>query len=155
MKNKIVLKSAIVATCVILVAFIGGIFTNSGMDWYESLNKPTQWPPKFLFPLVWTIIYVLSFIIMFLLIKNENKSNKKVFTIFAINGILNVLWCIVFFGLQQLFLGQVIIILNLIMSFILLIELENIKDIYFYLLSIYPIWLSIATTLNLATWILN
>lgn len=155
MKKNLLLKYIVIVISVALVAIIGGIFTNMGMEWYENLLKPSQWPPKFLFPLVWSLVYVFSIIILVMLVKNKNYHTKKLVLIFIINGILNVLWCLLFFVFHQLFLGQVIIIINLIMSFMLINKLEDAGNFYFYLLSIYPIWLSIATTLNLAVWILN
>ena len=72
-----------------------------------------------------------------------------------INGALNVLWCLVFFTLKQLLLGDIVIILNLIAGFLLIADIFKTKKLYGYILIIYPIWLSIATTLNLALWILN
>lgn len=140
---------------VLLVAVLGGIFTNIGMPWYETLTKPTQWPPKFLFPVVWSFVYICTAIVLIMLVKNNNQSTKNVVIPFIINWLLNVLWCLVFFVFQQLFWGQVIILLNLIMAFVLLIRLKEAGNFYFYLLIVYPIWLSIATTLNLASWILN
>ena len=54
-----------------------------------------------------------------------------------------------------LFVGNIVIIINLILGIILLINIYKQKQLYGFNLSIYPVWLSIATTLNLALWILN
>ena len=153
-KEKLV-KYIIIIISVLLVAVLGGMFTNIGMPWYETLTKPIQWPPKILFPVLWSFVYICSAVVLIMLVKNNNQSTKNVCIPFIINGLLNVLWCLVFFVFQQLFWGQVIILLNLIMAFVLLIRLKEAGNFYFYLLIVYPIWLSIATTLNLASWILN
>ena len=92
--------------------------------------------------------------ILFFWIK-DGVITKKVSVLFIVNGVLNVLWCLVFFTLKLTFLGNIVIILNLIASILLFIEIFKYKKLYVYWLSIYPIWISIATTLNLALWILN
>ncbi len=152
MNNK--LKKQILAVfLVILVAGLGTLFVVLGMDWFNSLAKPSQWIPNFVIPIVWTVIYSLVAVYLVVQIKNDKLDTKNVI-IFAINGLLNVLWCLVFFTLNQTLLGLIVIVLNLIASIVLFVEQEG-KDILTKLLLIYPTWLSIATCLNLSSWILN
>lgn len=152
MNNK--LKKQILAVfLVVLVAGLGTLFVVLGMDWFNSLAKPSQWIPNFVIPIVWTVIYSLVAVYLVVQIKNDKLDTKNV-TIFAINGLLNVLWCLVFFTLNQTLLGLIVIVLNLIASIVLFVEQEG-KDILTKLLLIYPTWLSIATCLNLSSWILN
>lgn len=139
---------------IIIVAGLGSLFVGIGMSWFDSLTKPSQWIPNVIIPIVWTIIYSLFAIVNFLWIRNEGLS-KRVVVLMALNGIFNVLWCLTFFTLKLLFIGNIVIILNLILGFLLIFKIAKIKKIYTYLLAIYPVWLSIATTLNLALWILN
>ena len=86
---------------------------------------------------------------------SQNLVNKKTIWLGIINGILNILWCLVFFTLQQLLLGAIIIIINAFFATALLIELAKIKKWYVNILWIYPIWIFIAPSLNIALWILN
>lgn len=152
-RNQIV--NAIISTIYILiVAVLGSVFVNIGMDWFNSLDKPAQWIPNVVIPIVWTIIYVAFAVINYLWIKKSGIPRSTTI-LMIVNGILNVLWCLVFFTFKQLFIGNIIIILNLIAGIILLINIFRKERIYAYVLFIYPIWLSIATTLNLALWILN
>lgn len=139
---------------VIIVAVLGSIFVNIGMDWFNLLNKSIQWIPNIVIPIVWTIVYLLAIIILCVLIKN-NQLSKKLLVYFVINGILNVLWCLIFFALQLTLLGNIVIILNLIAGWLLWINLFKSNNLQGYIMLIYPIWLSIATTLNLCLWILN
>jgi tryptophan-rich sensory protein len=97
----------------VLVAVLGSVFVALGMDWYSTLIKPTQWPPGFLFGVVWTVIYVLTAITLFIWQKHS-KVPTAVYVLFIINGILNVLWCLFYFTLNLLFLSVIAIILNLI-----------------------------------------
>ncbi len=80
---------------------------------------------------------------------------KSVTTLFIINGVLNVAWCLLFFTLQLTFVGLIAILLNLIAGVLLSAEIKRHETKYFYALLIYPIWLSIASALNIALWILN
>ena len=146
----------IILTCiaVLIVAGLGTLFVNLGLDWFESLKKPSEWIPNFVIPVVWSVIYV-SFAVIFSLLLKQKLVTKKLITLSIINGILNILWCLIFFTLNQLFLGLITIIINAFFSVLLLVEFSKIRKWYVNILWIYPVWLFIATTLNLATWILN
>lgn len=146
-------KRILFGAAVVAVAALGGVFTSFGTDWYALLVKPSVWPPKFIFPLVWSAIYILSFVTLFLLA--ERGMPKSTVALFAVNGILNVIWCLTFFTLHQIFLSEAIIIMNLIAGILLVADLKKRGDTYFYLMLVYPVWLSLATALNTAVWILN
>ncbi|MBQ2864687.1 MAG: tryptophan-rich sensory protein [Clostridia bacterium] len=155
MEKKHFIKTNIITNIIIiLVAVLGSVFVNLGMEWYATLVKPTEWVPSAVFGIVWTIIYVLTAITLFVWQKNS-KVPTLVYVLFIINGILNVLWCLVFFTLNQLLLGAIIILLNLIFAFWLIVQVYKNNWFYGLLIAIYPVWISIATSLNLATWILN
>lgn len=140
---------------VVLVAVLGSVFVNLGMDWFDSLIKPSEWVPNIVIPIVWTVIYVVFAIYLFFTIKKEKELDMELMWLLIINGVLNVLWCLVFFTLNSLLWGLILIILNLIAGTILLRKMRERDGILSYILTIYPIWLSIATCLNLACWILN
>lgn len=148
------LNSLYIIISIILVAGLGTLFVNLGMKWFNALVKPSQWIPNFVIPIVWTIIY-LAFLIVLLIWQNKGYIHLKTKILLVVNGALNVFWCLVFFTLKLTFLGNIVIILNLIAGFLLLSEIFKYKKIYGYILLVYPIWLSVATSLNLAMWILN
>lgn len=154
MKKENIIKYGTPILGVILVALLGTIFTNMGMSWFKTLQRPTEWIKNFIIPIVWTIIYSLFTIFLLYLVKKE-KFNKCLFILLLINGVLNVLWCLVYFAINTLLGGLIFIILNLIASIYLLKEVKKVSHAWWYILCVYPIWLSIATCLNLATWILN
>jgi len=139
---------------IILVAVLGTIFAQLGMSWFDGLIKPKEWIPSFIIPIVWTIIYLLF---AYVLIKWQNRTplTKENIILLIINGVLNVLWCLVFFTLHQLFLGNVVIIINALFGIRLYLEICKEDAMNGLIISLYPIWLCIATTLNIALWILN
>ena len=148
------LKITLLLVGIILVAGLGSLFVNLGIEWFNALTKPSQWIPNIVIPIVWTIIYILASIVLVLRI-NREEDNQAINALFIINGILNVLWCLCFFTLKLTFIGNIVIILNLVLAYLLVIHLLKERKLYGYLLSIYPLWVSIATTLNTALWILN
>lgn len=153
--NKTRIKKIILSfATIIAVAVICSVFVSRGMDWYGALQKPSQWIPNIVIPIMWTVIYIAFAVINFLWISNGDIPKFTV-VMMAINAVLNVLWCLVFFTLKQMLIGNVVIIFNLIASFAVVGSVAKHKPIYACILSIYPMWLAIATTLNTALWILN
>lgn len=153
MKNNVLRIVGVIAP-IVLVAVLGSVFVNLGMDWFNGLTKPSQWIPNWIIPVVWTIIYI-TFAVVLLVWTNKASLKKSTIALLVANGILNILWCLVFFTLKLTFIGNIVIILNLIAGIALWVNVFIQKKNYAYWLSLYPIWLSIATTLNLALWILN
>lgn len=152
LKNNIAIF--VICISVLIVAILGSVFVNLGMDWYNTLEKPSQWIPNFIIPIVWTIIYLLFIVI--LSIFNKNKLlNNKIIIYCVLNAILNILCCLIFFTLNQLLIGNIIIILNLFAGTVLIFLLNKTNKFYIYFLYLYPIWLAIATSLNFALWIIN
>ena len=144
----------IIVISILAVAILGTIFTQIGMGWFDTLIKPKEWIPSFIIPIVWTVIYLLF---TYVLIKWQSRRpiSKENITLLIINGVLNVLWCLVFFTLNQLFLGNVVIIINALFGIRLYLEICKEDAMNGLIISLYPIWLCIATTLNIALWILN
>lgn len=154
-ENKNVVGKIIISTLIIVaVAALGSVFVNLGIDWFNGLIKPSEWIPNFLIPVVWTVIYLTFAIVNFIWIKNGTIPKQTV-VLMIINAVLNVLWCLLFFTFNLLLIGNIAIIFNLIAGFFLWVSIYKSNKIYSYILLIYPVWLSIATTLNLALWILN
>ena len=153
MKSKTKTYITIVAS-IVLIAVLGSIFVNIGMEWFNGLKKPMQFIPSFIIPIVWSAIY-LTFTIV--LCNWASKENFKTSTIvlLIINGSLNIIWCLTFFSLKQTFIGLIAIVLLLIFSYFLVVNIYKQKQTYAYFTLIYPIWCSIATCLNLALWVLN
>ena len=128
MKNKF-LTTILSISAVILVAVLGTIFVNLGMDWFNSLTKPSEWIPNIVIPIVWTVIYVAFAVYLYFAIKN-NRLDNETSILLIVNGILNVLWCLVFFTLNSLLFGLIVIVVNLIFAIILIMTMHK-KDMFF------------------------
>lgn len=154
MERKNLIKIIITIISILVVAVLGSVFVGFGMDWFDSLIKPMQWVPNIVFPIVWTIVY-LSFGVVLSVWIVKFGIPRNIIVLLVVNGILNVLWCLTFFTLQLTFLGNVVIVLNVIAGFALFVAIYNTRKVYALITIIYPIWIAIATTLNTALWILN
>ncbi len=130
---------------------IGSIFTfNSVTSWYPTLVKPFFNPPSWVFGPVWTILYILMGVSLFLVW--DKKVNLKWFWI---QLVLNALWSIVFFGLKSPSLAFAVIILLWISIFHTIGAFGKINKTAAYLLWPYLAWVSFALLLNLSIVILN
>lgn len=153
MENK-TLRIILIFVFIALVAGLGSVFVFLGSDWFNSLITPREWVPNIVIPIVWTVIY-LTFAIVFFFWEKGSGVPKDIYVWGIVNGILNVVWCLVFFTFNQLLLGLIAIIFNLVAGWIFWKKIHTQNKIYGRILIIYPLWLSVATALNLALWILN
>ena len=147
--------------CIAICLAIGGVsgyFTTSEITtWYATLNKPSFNPPNWIFGPVWSILYFLMGISLWLIWKNEISSSikYKAIFIFAIQLILNFFWSIIFFSLHQLSFALAEIILMWFFILFSIIRFHPISKTAAYLLIPYLCWVSFATVLNFAIWRLN
>ena len=153
-KSQKILNYIVIIASILIVAGLGSLFVNLGMDWFDSLKKPSEFVPSFVIPIVWSIVYIIFAVVLCLWVTNDDIPTKT-FVLLIINAVLNVLWCLLFFTLNSSFLGVVLIVLLLICAWLLVNEIYKFKKLYGYLTLLYPVWVSIATGLNLALWILN
>ncbi|MFH1307978.1 MAG: TspO/MBR family protein [archaeon] len=140
---------------VFIVAFIGNIFTsqNTSSEWYESIKHPIT-PPNYIFPIVWTILFILIALSLYFSLLNSGKNQKNsVFFSFGSNFIFNILWSLFFFSLKNPLLGLVDIFLVLITIIWMLFITYKIDKKAFWLLVPYLLWVSFASALNLLIFI--
>ena len=149
-------KSALIISILIplTVGTMSALFSGN-MSSYSILNKPAFSPPGFIFPVVWTILYILmgasSYIVYF-----SNSSNKsKALLLYCIQLFFNFCWSIIFFGLD-LFLFAFIWLIALIFIIIIMIrQFLSVNPLSAYLQSPYLIWCIFAAYLNFSIFLLN
>lgn len=141
-----------------LPGLIGSLFTiDSVSTWYTTINKPDFNPPDYVFAPVWTVLYLLMGISLFLIWKEglNNKIVKTAFVIFMIQLVFNALWSVVFFGLHSIPGGFTVILVLWILIFVCILRFKKISATASYLLIPYIIWVTYATILNFFILILN
>ncbi len=137
---------------------IGSIFTFGAIPtWYSALQKPSFTPPNWLFAPVWTTLFLLMGISLYLIWRERSLKSSTTLALFAFGSqlALNVLWSAVFFGLHQIFFGLVeILVLWAAIAFTIVVA-YRVSHAAAYLLVPYIAWVTIATLLNYSVWILN
>lgn len=138
---------------------IGSLFTISSIPtWYVTLNKPIFSPPNWIFAPVWTTLYFLMGISLYLIwVKKIDKKSlkRRAYQIFFAQLILNILWSIVFFGLKSPILGLIIIIILWLLIIETIRRFAKVDKTASFLQYPYLIWVSFATILNFSLWVLN
>lgn len=141
-----------------LAGAIGSIFTMPAIDsWYGNLVKPAINPPSWVFGPVWTLLFVLMGVAAFIVFNHgwEKVEVKIALSIFGVQLILNTLWSIIFFGLQNpglAFLELVLLWMAILFS---IISFFRVSKKAAYLLIPYIMWVSFAGYLNLSFFLLN
>lgn len=157
-KNVNILK---LFACILICQFagvIGSVFTASSLEnWYLFLEKPAFNPPSWVFFPVWTILYTLMGISLYIVLENgfQDLEVKKGVLIFVIQLGLNSIWSFLFFGLKSPYYAFVEIIFLWLAILLTIYQFRKISKTASYLLIPYIIWVSFAAILNYNIWILN
>lgn len=130
------------------IALLPTIFINFDTDF---LVKPLLFPPKILFPIVWTILYFLMSISLYL----SSKYNKNLYKVYGIQLILNSLWSPLFFMFKTYLFSTIELLILIIFVAIMIEEMKQENKLSAYLQIPYFIWLLFALYLNVSIYILN
>lgn len=140
-----------------LAGIIGSLFTvTSGNSWYSSITKPSFNPPNWIFGPVWTLLYLLMGISLYFIWTSKKSKNRKIALYFFFTQlVLNSLWSILFFGLQNPLLAFIEIIILWIAILLTILYSFKVKKTAAYLLIPYILWVTFAAILNFSIFILN
>jgi tryptophan-rich sensory protein len=144
-------------TGVLLIGFISGMSTADAINgWYTTINKPSFNPPNYLFGPVWTLLYALMGVSLFLVLRQE-KSPARVLglRLFAVQLVLNFFWSIIFFRFQLTGWALVEIICMWVVIAAMIRQFVRIKPIAGWIQVPYLLWVSFATLLNASICYLN
>lgn len=141
-----------------LVSIIGSIFTISSITtWYETLNKASFNPPNWVFGPVWTILYTLMALALYLVWnkKFNNVQKQHAIEIFSVQLALNLIWSLVFFGAHSPIFALIILFVLWVAILMTILLFRNISKFAAYILIPYILWVSLAFFLNLFVVLLN
>jgi benzodiazapine receptor len=140
------------------IGIMGSIFTIPSINsWYVTLNKPFFNPPNFIFGPVWTTLYFLMGVSIFLILekKIKNKEKNNLIYLFSLQLFLNFLWTIIFFGMHLALVAFMDIVFLWVVILILIIKSYKFSKSAAFLLVPYILWVSFASLLNLFVALLN
>ncbi|MBI2542979.1 MAG: tryptophan-rich sensory protein [Candidatus Aenigmarchaeota archaeon] len=138
------------------VGFLGSVFTTPSIDtWYAALNKPSFSPPNWMFAPVWTILFIMMGVSLYLVWDIRKKNTKKALYLFGVQLSLNLLWSLLFFGLRNPLLASAEIIILWVVILLTIMEFRKFSKTAAYLLIPYIIWVSFAAVLNFTIVFIN
>ena len=134
---------------------IGGLVTVGFKEpWYSLINKPTFNPPSWVFAPVWTTLYLMMTIAIWLFWHSKNREMNTIY-IYFIHIVFNATWSIVFFGLHQILLALFVLIGLILIIIILMLRFKRVNIVSYYLMIPYLLWCCYALVLNFNIFLLN
>jgi tryptophan-rich sensory protein len=147
------LFSIVVAT--FLITLPAGFVTRAALDpWYYNLVKPAFNPPNWIFGPVWTLLYIMMSVAVWLAYK-KSKHSKKILTVYFVHLLINASWSYVFFYYKQIFLASFIISIIIFFILYLMVLYSKYSKPSVLLMLPYFAWSTFALYLNSTIYILN
>jgi len=134
---------------IFFVAAFGSFFTakNSGSEWYKCIKPRSITPPAFVFPIVWTVLYVLLFLAF---AHSIRQKYDMINVLFVLIFVLNVLWCYFYFYKKNPDHALIIIVLMVIANFMQVWFAYRKKDNHLmHMLIPHLLWITFAMILNI------
>ena len=150
-------KTAYVFSVLIALA-VGGIaafLTKGSMETFAALNQPPLSPPGWLFPVVWSILYVLMGISAAMVYNTTHPGTKAALKIYGLQLAVNFLWTIIFFNVGRYFAAFVWLLFLIALLVIMFIRFKKIRPVAAYLQIPYLLWCCFAAYLNFGIYFLN
>ncbi|MBW2968908.1 tryptophan-rich sensory protein [Candidatus Woesearchaeota archaeon] len=147
----------IIPLITIIISLLGSYLTNSGMDWYKTINLPSFTPAGSFIGIVWTIIFILTTISALIVWNNYSGADRfwLIIGLFIANAILNLTWSLLFFNQHLIFLAIIDAVFLDLSVIALMILIWPLSKLGAGLLLPYAIWTAFATYLNYRIWLLN
>jgi len=138
-------------------AGIGSLYTTPAIpNWYAALEKPSWNPPNWVFGPVWTLLYLMMAIAVWLVWRERGFTGATLaLTLFAVQLALNALWSIIFFGWKNPGLALFEIFFLWTAIFLTMLSFWHISHVAAWLIWPYLLWVTFAGFLNLSIWRLN
>jgi benzodiazapine receptor len=136
--------------------WIGSVFTMSEIGtWYAALEKPFWNPPSSVFGPVWTLLYVLMGTAAYLVSRSPKLGKYPVLWLFLAHLLVNLFWSVAFFGMHEVLLALLVIILLIGLIALLMRLYWRHSRAAVWLMAPYLLWVLFATSLNAAILVLN
>ena len=154
LKNKFI-SFSLFALITYSASAIGSMATISFKEpWYSLLIKPSYNPPDWIFAPVWTTLYLMMTVAIWIFWHSKGKNMDTVY-IYFIHLIINTTWSVVFFVFHEIFFALIILIILIFLIIILVLRFRVVNMISYYLMIPYLLWCCFALILNMSLLILN
>ena len=152
------LKKFIISIIIpIAVGGLSAFITKDNMDIYSKISTPALSPPGWVFPVVWSVLYILMGVSLYLVWNNKiyTMLKKAAYTLFAVQLFLNFIWSPIFFNKQWFLLAFIVLVTLWLVTFAMILEFYKLSKPASLLQIPYILWLTFAGYLNLAIYVLN
>ena len=154
LKNKIV-TFILFLSITFSASLIGGLATiNFKEPWYSLLNKPVFNPPDWIFAPVWTTLYLMMTVAVWIFWHTKNKNINTIY-IYFIHLIFNTTWSLVFFVFHNMVLALIILIILIALIINLILRFKRVNMFSVYLMIPYLLWCCFALILNTSLVMIN
>lgn len=137
------------------VGGVAALLTKENMNVFETLVKPSLTPPQIVFPIVWTILYVLMGISAYIVYESRCPLKRDALLLYGIQLVLNFAWSLVFFNLKNYLLAFIVLVVLWLAIIWMIYKFFKISPLAAKLQIPYLVWVTFAAYLNLAIVILN
>ncbi len=145
--------------CLAIPLAVGGLsaLLSGSMDGFEALNKPPLSPPGWLFPVVWTILFLLMGLASYLVVVSDAPPEeiRKALRVYGVQLAFNFLWSIIFFRFEAYLFAFVWLLVLWVLIAITLLRFVRIRPLAGWLLVPYLLWVTFAGYLNFGIYLLN
>ncbi len=153
------IKPYVISVAIALaVGGLSALLTKNNMNVYSGLNQPALAPPAFLFPIVWSILFVLmgiSSAIVYLKRDDNRDEVNSALVIYALQLIVNFFWSIIFFNMQAYLFAFIWLLVLIVLIVMMMLQFGKISPVAAYLQIPYLLWVVFAGYLNIMIYILN
>ena len=139
----------------LVVGFSASLLTRNSMEIYSNTNQPSFAPPSILFPIVWTILYILMGISSYIISQSDSDLKSKAIYIYASQLIVNFIWPLIFFNARMFLFAFFWLLLLLILVIYMIMTFRKINRVSAYIQVPYILWLIFASFLNFSVYLLN
>lgn len=147
-------KIIIITIITFIVGSFFSLFTMNNMEVFKELDKPIN-VPGIIFPVVWSVLYLLMSLSLYLILESKSKEKVKCIIIYSMQLIINSLWSLIFFGFNNYLLSFIWIIFLFISVIAMIIIFYKNNKISAFLNIPYALWIIFAGYLNLGIYLLN
>ena len=137
-----------------VLGFLGSLIGNVSQG-FDGIIKPSFTPPTIVFPIAWTILYILMGISSYLVFESNDINKDKALFIYGIQLIINSLWTFFFFNMKWFLFSFFLVLLILLLVIIMISRFYKINKVSAYLQIPYVAWLCFAAILSFNVFLLN
>ncbi len=143
---------------IVITLLVGSFFTLFIMDSfniYNTMDKPFLSPNKIVFPIVWSVLYILMGISLYIVSESKYLNKDKSYLLYILQLLVNSVWPLFFFKFRLFFVSFLIVLLLIYLVIKLILEFYKINKLAAYLQIPYLLWLIFASYLSLGVFLLN